>query len=54
MDERINALFERINRFLAKWPGALPLVGVGFILLNLLLQIFPWAAEKSSLSTTKI
>ncbi len=41
MNERINNLFERINGFLVRWPGALPVVGLALILFNFALQIFP-------------
>ncbi len=41
MNERINQLLERLNDIMVKWPGLLPLVGIGFILLNLLLHLFP-------------
>jgi hypothetical protein len=40
MDRRINDLIERINTFLMHRPGALPLVGLAFVLLNFLLRIF--------------
>ena len=41
MDERINRLLEWFNDFLARWPGALPLLGLTLIILNLVLQLFP-------------
>jgi hypothetical protein len=41
MNERINNLFERINDFLVRWPGALPLAGLALILVNFALQLFP-------------
>lgn len=41
MDEWINEQVERINAFLVRRPGALPLVGLGLIILNFLLQLFP-------------
>lgn len=41
MDKRINELIERINEFLVRKPGVLPLVGIGLIVLNFLLQLFP-------------
>lgn len=41
MDRRINEIVERINAFMVKRPGVLPLVGIGFILFNFLLQIYP-------------
>lgn len=51
MDERINELVERINGFLMRKPGALPLVGVGLIVVNFVLQLFPgseaWIARSN-------
>lgn len=41
MDERISRLIDRIGDFLAAKPGALPLVGLGLILLNLILKVIP-------------
>jgi hypothetical protein len=41
MDEWINDMVERINEALERRPGMLPLLGVGFIVVNFLLQIFP-------------
>lgn len=41
MDQRINEIVERINAFMVRRPGVLPLVGIGFILFNFLLQIYP-------------
>lgn len=41
MDQRINELVERVNEFLVQRPGVLPLVGLGLIVFNLLLQIYP-------------
>lgn len=41
MDERINEVVERINGFLMRKPGALPLAGVGLIVVNFVLQLFP-------------
>lgn len=41
MDQRINELVERVNAFLVQRPGVLPLVGLGLIVFNLLLQIYP-------------
>ena len=48
MDQKLNDLLERINDFLAARPATVLLVGIGLILLNLLLQIFPgrgWFVE---------
>ena len=41
MDDWINEQVERINGFLVRKPGALPLAGIGLILLNFILQVFP-------------
>ncbi len=41
MNDRMNSLLERINDFLARWPGALPLAGLALILINFALQLFP-------------
>ena len=41
MDQRINELVERINRFLVRQPGLVPLFGLILIGINLLLQIWP-------------
>lgn len=53
MNERINNFIERINEFLVRKPGALPLVGIGLIILNFFLQIFPgpeaWIAASNLL-----
>ena len=37
----MNDLVEKLNDFFATRPGLLPLIGILFVLLNLLLQIFP-------------
>lgn len=37
----MNDLVERLNDFFATRPGLLPMIGVGLVILNLLLQIFP-------------
>ncbi|MFW6096535.1 MAG: hypothetical protein ACOC9Z_00575 [Chloroflexota bacterium] len=51
MNERINDLVERINGFLVRKPGALPLAGVGLIVVNFVLQVFPgpeaWIARSN-------
>lgn len=41
MDDFINRFVDKAADFLAKRPGLLPLVGLAFIVLNFLLQIFP-------------
>lgn len=53
MDEQINELVERINRFLVRQPGTLPLAGLLLIVANLLLQFWPgpdsWIAASNLL-----
>ncbi|MCA9968715.1 MAG: hypothetical protein KC425_00795 [Anaerolineales bacterium] len=41
LDERINALLDRVSAFVVRAPGALPLVGLLLIVVNLILQIVP-------------
>jgi hypothetical protein len=41
MDDFMNNLLDRASDSLARRPGLLPLLGIGLILLNFLLQIFP-------------
>jgi hypothetical protein len=36
----MNNLLDKISHFLGERPGLLPLIGVGLIVLNLLLQFF--------------
>lgn len=43
MDKWINERVEHINNFLVRKPGILPLAGVGLILVNYVLQLFPWS-----------
>lgn len=40
-DQRMNTLVDRLNDFMAVRSGLLPLAGVGLIVLNLLLHIYP-------------
>lgn len=53
MNERINNLVERINEFLVRKPGVLPLVGILLIFVNFVLQLFPgpeaWIARSNLL-----
>ena len=37
----MNELIEKLNNLLGERPGLLPLLGVGLILIDLLLQIYP-------------
>jgi hypothetical protein len=41
MDDFMNRLVDKTADFLARRPGFLPLVGLAFIVLNFLLQLFP-------------
>lgn len=41
MDKWLNQFLEATNEFMVKKPGILPMVGLLFIVLNLVLQIFP-------------
>ena len=50
MDKFILNLLDKSADFMAERPGFLPIVGVVFILINLLLQIFPgsgWVVESN-------
>jgi hypothetical protein len=37
----MNQILDRLNEFIGDRPGVLPLAGIGLIILNWLLQIFP-------------
>ena len=41
MDDFLNDFLDKTSDFLAARPGFLPMVGIGLIVLNLLLQFFP-------------
>ena len=41
MDEFLARFLDNASDFLARRPGLLPLLGIGLILFNFLLQIFP-------------
>lgn len=41
MDDFMNRFVDKAADFLAKRPGLLPIVGIGLILVNFLLQIIP-------------
>ncbi len=45
----MNKLLDKAGEFLSQYPGLLPLVGVGLIVLNLLLQFFPgnWISDSN-------
>lgn len=38
---RINALLDALSAFVVRAPGALPLIGLFLIVINLILQIYP-------------
>mgnify|MGYP001094529785 CR=1 FL=1 len=44
----MNDFLDKVSDFLSKNPGLLPLVGLGFIVLNLILQFFPgsWFVDR--------
>ncbi len=44
----MNDFLDKVSDFLSKYPGLLPLVGLGLIILNLILQIFPgsWFVDR--------
>jgi hypothetical protein len=41
IDERMNKTIDWMNDFFAHRPGLLPLLGIVFVVLDLLLQVFP-------------
>lgn len=47
----MNDFLDKVSDFLSKYPGLLPLVGLGLIVLNLILQIFPgnWFVDRNIL-----
>lgn len=47
----MNDFLDKVSDFLSKYPGLLPLVGLGLIILNLILQIFPgsWFVDRNIL-----
>ncbi|MCB8981165.1 MAG: hypothetical protein H6657_27490 [Ardenticatenaceae bacterium] len=47
----MNDFLDKFSDFLSKYPGLLPLVGLGLIILNLILQIFPgsWFVDRNIL-----
>ncbi|WP_420644117.1 hypothetical protein [Candidatus Leptofilum sp.] len=44
----MNDFLDRVSEFLSKYPGLLPLIGLGLIILNLILQLFPgsWFVDR--------
>ena len=45
----MNTLLDRLSEFMAKYPGLLPLLGIGLIILNWILQLFPgnWIVDSN-------
>jgi hypothetical protein len=41
MLEKVSRFLDRISEFIAPRKGLLPLVGIGLVLLNLLIQVVP-------------
>lgn len=44
----MNEFIDKVSEFLSKYPGLLPLIGLGLIILNLILQLFPgsWFVDR--------
>lgn len=47
----MNKLLDRLSDFVGERPGLLPLLGIGLIFLNLIVQFFPesWFSETNLL-----
>lgn len=47
----MNDFLDRVSEFLSKYPGLLPMLGLGLIILNLVLQLFPgsWFVDRNIL-----
>ncbi len=45
----MNDFLDRLSQFMSKYPGLLPLIGLGLIILNLFLQFFQgfWIVESN-------
>lgn len=41
MDDFLNKLLDKTGDFIAARPGCLPLLGLGLIVINLILQFYP-------------
>lgn len=43
----MNELLDKVGHFLGENPGLLPLIGIGLVILNFILQLFPsnWFAD---------
>lgn len=40
-DNFMNNLLDTLSGFFARWPGLLPILGMIFVIMNFVLQIFP-------------
>ena len=47
----MNEFLDKVSELLSKYPGLLPLLGLGLIILNLILQMFPgnWFVDRNIL-----
>jgi hypothetical protein len=47
----MNDFLDKVSEYLSKYPGLLPLLGLGLIILNLILQLFPgsWFVDRNIL-----
>jgi hypothetical protein len=45
----MNKLLDKLGGILNKYPGLLPLIGIGLVVLNLILQFFPgnWIVDSN-------
>lgn len=45
----MNELLDKLSNFLSRYPGLLPLLGLIFVILNFILQLFPqnWLADNN-------
>ena len=45
----MNEFIDKLGDFISKYPGLLPLVGIGLIILNWILQFFPgnWLVDSN-------
>lgn len=43
----MNDFLDKVGHFLGERPGLLPLIGIGLIILNFILQLFPnnWVSD---------
>lgn len=47
----MNDLLDKLSHFIGERPGLLPLIGIGLVILNFLLQFFPgnWFVDSNFL-----